>query len=546
MSALISVAVPLILALMLAGGDRLMSLTRRLAVIAPLVLLWPLLSSASVVLNWPLLSIQLGVDAVSSPLILLTAVGWSLAGWLAFATIRERCRWFWSGWLLALSGMSLLLLAADMASFYAGYVLLSLSAYLLVTYACTAQSWRAGRIYLIMTLAGEACILAGIFLLAGQLGNPALSVLIEQPDVLVQYPARWLLMTGFAVKLGIIPVHLWLPLAHPVAPVPASAILSGIIVKAGLLGWLRFVPALGIDTDQTGLFLFFIGMMTALGGVLLGLVQARIKSVLAYSTISQMGLLMVAFSLLFFMPDQRHGLVSMIGLIALHHGLNKAALFVACDCAPGSSRWRLLLFALPALSLLGLPISSGFLAKGLIKAGMEAALLNEWMIALLSLSSTATAVLMWKAWRLARQLDSQNRRLHPAWPLLVLSAIVVPWVHAWDQSLLTTISAASLWAALWPLIVAVLAIGLHYRYPLTRKWQLPEGDLVVVIEAWWKSIRKWSSLPERYRRSPPHHRLPMAWLKKVEARQRQLPVAGLGMLIIGGLLWLAIWWSQLA
>jgi formate hydrogenlyase subunit 3/multisubunit Na+/H+ antiporter MnhD subunit len=70
--------------------------------------------------------------------------------------------------------------------------------------------------------------------------------------VLAESPARWLLLAGFAVKLGILPLHLWLPLAHPVAPVPASAILSGVIVKAGLIGWLRFVPALPDDPAVIG------------------------------------------------------------------------------------------------------------------------------------------------------------------------------------------------------------------------------------------------------------------------------------------------------
>jgi formate hydrogenlyase subunit 3/multisubunit Na+/H+ antiporter MnhD subunit len=198
-----------------------------------------------------------------------------------------------------------------------------------------------------MALTGEAAILAGVCLLAGQLGNANFEVLAQSPEALLQSPARWLLLGGFAIKLGMIPLHLWLPLAHPVAPVPASAILSAVIVKAGLLGCLRLVPPLAVDPHWIGYLLLILGLTSAFGGVLLGLGQNRIKTVLAYSTISQMGLITSALALQFLIPEQREWLLGIIGLLALHHGLNKAALFIACGQSPGANRWRLLLFACP-------------------------------------------------------------------------------------------------------------------------------------------------------------------------------------------------------
>src|SRR5690606_31512805 len=109
--------------------------------------------------------------------------------------------------------------------------------------------------------------------------------------------AGTLLLTGFAVKIGVVPLHIWLPLAHPVAPVPASAILSGVLVKAGLLGALRTVPEEAFGSSGATTVLLALGLVTALYGVVAGLGQARLKTVLAYSTVSQMGLLFVALAL---------------------------------------------------------------------------------------------------------------------------------------------------------------------------------------------------------------------------------------------------------
>ena len=544
MSALVALLWPALVAAGLFGPPRVRAWALRLAPWAALPALLPLALDASVALPWLLLGTELAVDAVNRPLLLLTAVGWSLAGWFAAAQVAERRRRFWLGWLGALSGMLLLTLAADIVGFYLGYAVLSLSAYLLVTHAASPEALRAGRVYLVMAVLGEAAVLIGVLQLAGQVGNAPLASLAGEGAALAAADARWWLLAGFAVKLGIVPLHLWLPLAHPVAPAPASAILSGIIVKAGLAGWLRFVPAFADDARWVGVALLALGLFTAFGGVALGLTQRRFKTVLAYSTISQMGLVLTAFALAFLVPGGHEAMLSVLGLLMLHHGLNKASLFVAYGVAPGSSPLRLALFVLPALALAAAPFTSGFVAKDAVKAASSLAGLGDAMTWLLALTSTATALLMWKAFRLARALDTKGVPLHPSWPLLVAAGVVVPWWYASTVGISVAVTLDTLVAALWPLALAVVVAVVAERVwarraPLT----LPEGDVVVLIE------RAWASGAARARRQPrplaPPAPTPPGtgageWLVGVEARLRRLPVVGLGLLLIGSALWLVL------
>ncbi len=542
MSTLIAVLVPLALVILIHAGPASRRVALFLAPWSPLLLLWPWLTGIDLAMDWPLLGLRLGVDATSAPLILLTSIAWTLAGWQANGQVDKNRAWFWSGWLAALSGMGLVLLAGNLGSFYLGYVVLSLSAYLLVTHARSNEAWRAGRIYLGLALAGEAAILVGVLMLAGQLGNPGFDELLASPEVLIDSPARWFLMVGFAVKLGIIPLHIWLPLAHPVAPVPASAILSGIIVKAGLLGWLRMVPALAADPLILGQLFLVLGLVTAFGGVLLGLTQRRIKTVLAYSTISQMGLVLIAFSVLFLAPDQRDAAVAIIGLLALHHGLNKAALFLACGNQPGQTRLRLLLFALPAISLAAAPLTTGYLAKNALKNSLDEATPWTWLDPVLAVTSLATALLLWKAFGLARGLrSSQPDRIHPAWPTLVAAALVAPWWLAANSNLVAPLSSYVLFAAVWPLAAAAAIIAVHALLFARLLPKLPGGDLVVILDA----LLEQRAPRLRFDRTAPSRRFinfkPARWLRRLERQQRQLPLAGLTMLVIGGLLWLLLW-----
>ncbi len=279
-----------------------------------------------------------------------------------------------------------------------------------------------------------------------------------------------LLVLGFAVKLGIVPLHVWLPLAHPVAPSPASAVLSGLLVKAGLLGMLRFVPPQSLDA---ALWLS-VGFFTAAYGVLAGLLQSRLKTVLAYSTVSQMGLALAAFAAV-----QVQASVMVVGVFALHHGLNKIALFLG-----SSHRWPTGLhrvwFVLPAAALAGLPFTSGMLAKTSLKGAMHTGGLDAGHVALTA-SSVTTTVLLMHALRLAREQSHGRASPHPAWICASLSGFALPWSWAVLNDWFTW-DATAAWDALWPVALGVAIYGFGRRHLAHRPLRLPEGDLVVVAE----------------------------------------------------------------
>ncbi len=421
-------------------------------------------------LDWLLFGLEVGGDAVSRPFLLLLGIAWSLAGWHALDYIRERQRSFCLFWLLTLSGISLAFLAQDAAGFYCGYAVMGLAAYGLILHDRSAAARRAGRVYLMLALLGEVLILAGLFQLGARFGNfplAELGTLLGEP-VGFQL-AGWCLLAGFAVKMGTLPLHIWLPLAHPVAPAPASAILSGVIVKAGLLGWLRFLPPDMYGVSPPVLAMVMLGLTAAFYAALMGLTRSEPKAILAWSTVSQLGLMLVLFAAASVGDVERALLLPIIGIWVLHHGLNKAALFIATACAPTLTRWRLLLLAVPALSIAGLPLSTGGLAKTLAKEGLTLAALPGWAVTVFGLSSLTTAWLLWHLFDRLRQRPG-DARVHPAWLLLTLFAMVVPWLWATHVGLASWPTLPQSWDGIWPLLFAS-AIALSWQ---RRGWQLPD------------------------------------------------------------------------
>lgn len=470
-----------------------------------------------------LLGSAFAVDALNRPLLLLAGIGWALGGWYAGAAIEVRPRHFGVFWLLTLAGQALALLAADLASFYAGYVLMTLAAYGLVVHTRSDEAWRAGRVYLVLALAGEMAILTGLLMLGAAVGNVRFDTLDAQ---LLQGlgAAPWLLLAGFAVKLGIVPLHVWLPLAHPVAPVPASAVLSGLLVKAGLLGMLRLLPPGSLPASE---WLILVGLLTAAWGALVGMTQQRLKTVLAYSTVSQMGLLFVGVAAL----QAGHDAVAAsaaLGLFALHHGLNKIALFLAAG--QRLQGWLAhALFLLPALAIAGLPLTAGALSKDALKYSLSEAALEHWLLPL-SLSSVLSTALLLHAWRLARANTKGRERIHPAWALAALAGLLLPWL--WAPALP---SLSSLWNGLWPVLLGIAGYVLARRSG-QRMIEIPEGDLLRPIESAVAALMSpLRQLGERWRswQVPAADPLPGAGrLAFVERVLSQVPVVGIGLLIV--------------
>lgn len=404
-------------------------------------LLLALLSSTAWTLElpWLLLGSTWVLDELRRSFLFLTALLWSAAGLYAVGYLGlKQLRRFCVFWGLTLSGNIGLIVAGDIASFYTFFALMTFAGYGLVVHDGSERARFAGRVYLVMALLGEMAMLAG-FLLAARaadsllLADLAAGMVASERGVLITS----LFIAGFGVKAGLPLLHFWLPLAHPVAPTPASAVLSGAMIKAGLLGWLLTLPIGEPGWAGWGQFLMVMGFVGSLGAALPGAVQRDPKTVLAWSSISQMGLLTVLVGAALAAPAQAATLLPVIALFALHHGLAKGCLFLAVGLAlPASHLLRgvlWLLIALPALSLLGLPYTSGALAKGALKSALLAVPdlpLADQLPILLHAATLATLVLLARyGWTLWRKLEPGRAApsVWAGWCLALLCSALVFW-----------------------------------------------------------------------------------------------------------------------
>ena len=297
--------------------------------------------------------------------------------------------------LLVLLGASLgVVLAADLLTLFVFFELLGLVALLVVVHSGSDEARAAGVKYFWMTFGGGLALLAGILLVLLQSDSLAWAPLPET----VASGWRWaifaLLLVGFGVKAGMVPLHIWLPAAHPVAPAPASALLSGVMIKAGAYGLFRSLnmllrPETGAETwsdsIDMGLVLAVLGIVTLVVGVLMALLQNSIKRMLAWSSVSQMGFILTGLGAGAMLAAD--GAMATAGglLHVVNHALFKSCLFLAAgaialrcgtaemDRLGGLWRQMPLTFAcvlVAAAGIAGVPLFNGFVSKSMIHHGL--------------------------------------------------------------------------------------------------------------------------------------------------------------------------------
>lgn len=521
----LSLVTPLVvvLALGLAGllnPLRAFTLRRRLTLFAPLaaapvaalaLLAEPGSAAATLEVPWLLLGAHFAVDLYARPLLLIAALLYG-AALLAISWIRLRDAERGSGaltafLLLSFTGNIGTYLAADAASFYLAFALMSFSAAGLVIHYRTPAARRATRVYLVMSVLSETAILAALILVASSGGF----LLIEAPDAATTAHTgliQGLLFFGFGVKAGTVPLHVWLPLAHPAAPPAASAVLSGAMVKAGLIGWLRFLP----EGETAGAVLLVLALIGAFAAVILGVLQQDPKVVLAYSTISQMGFITVLVAVGLMVPELRSATSAAAVIYAVHHGLAKGALFLGVPVVKHYARGRtgilVLLGMLGAgLAVAGAPLTSGAFGKYVSKeavSGIE--VLGVGLDQLLPLVATGSTLLLLRfavvIWRAERDPRRRADGELLSWLGVCAAGIVVPWVIGahWITDPVQTegISVPSwepntLWDATWPILLGISLAALSWV--AARRRLLPErlvggetpavqpGDLLLAQES---------------------------------------------------------------
>jgi formate hydrogenlyase subunit 3/multisubunit Na+/H+ antiporter MnhD subunit len=441
---------------------------------------------ATVEVPWLLLGAQLGLDETSRVFLLFSSFLWLIAGAQAALQMGDdphggRFRLFF---LLAMGGNFGLVVGQDLVSFYLGFALMGLAAYGLVVHDGTETVRRAGRIYLVMTLIAELALFAGLLLLYQRTGDltPSARVIVGAGGAELA-----LLSLAFAIKAGLIGVHVWLPLAHPAAPVPASAVLSGTMIKAALVGWLRFLPLGEAAIPELGVVLLVAGALTALLAPALGLVQRDPKVVLAYSSVGKMGVMTGALGIAVADPAVAPALVPALAFYAAHHGLSKGALFLGVGVVKKlGAPWTIALLVLPALALVGAPLTSGALAKDLLKGALEpgpAAWVQLYALVLL-VSTLGATLLMGRFVYLVHQLGGAahggSAWMALPWIGLLAVVLVLPFAHGGLSLSLTDA---------WPVALGATAVAAVWlaRPARLAAWvgTVPPGDLLEPLLRLW-------------------------------------------------------------
>ena len=328
------------------------------------------------------LAIHLQADGLAALMLLLTAVLAVAVSLYAIPAFRDEPRpaWrFWTLWPLLLASLNALFLSRDLFNLYVTLELVTLGAIPLVLLAGPNKTVDAALRYLLFALLGSLVYLAGVALIYAQAGTLDLALLpAALPEGTLSGPlAAALIITGVLIKGAILPFHIWLPAAHGNAPAAVSAILSALVVKAAIYLLLRLWtgPLEPLVSNGAGQLLGALGATAILFGSWQAFRQSRLKLVVAYSTVAQLGYMLLFFPMAVTAAWQGavyHGLA---------HGIAKAALFLAAgnilyylgqdrlEALRGIDRplaVSLLAFGLAGVSIMGLPPSGGFTAKWLL------------------------------------------------------------------------------------------------------------------------------------------------------------------------------------
>ena len=194
---------------------------------------------------------------------------------------------------VTLISLMLVVTAKNVVLFLVAWEMMALSSYFLITFYDEREAVRkAGYLYLIATHAGTFCLWIMFLLMARQAGSMNFDQMALASFPLPLAGVLFILgIIGFGVKAGFIPLHIWLPHAHPAAPSHISAVLSGVIIKMGIYGLMRIIAIIKGFPEWCAVVLLLIGMISGVGGVLYALGQHEIKKLLAYHSIENIGII---------------------------------------------------------------------------------------------------------------------------------------------------------------------------------------------------------------------------------------------------------------
>lgn len=349
------------------------------------------------------MGMHLRLDGFRIIYVLIAIVMWAVCGLFSLEYMRHygnRRRYYAFFWItfLATAGV---FLSADLYTTFIFFEIMSFTSYVWVAFDERKESLRAAETYLAVAVIGGLVMLMGLFLLYDMTGT----LEMDGPGRAVEevlsgngvygsggtgrlYAAGGLLLFGFGAKAGCFPLHIWLPKAHPVAPAPASALLSGILTKAGVFG-IVVVSCVMFGTDGNwGLLVAVLGFITMFLGALLALFSVNLKRTLACSSVSQIGFILTGIGMCCLLKSagQGNGLaVRGTFLHMVNHSMFKLVLFLCAGVVfmnlhqldlndiRGFGRKKpalLFCFLMGALGISGIPMWSGYVSKTLLHEGI--------------------------------------------------------------------------------------------------------------------------------------------------------------------------------
>ena len=340
------------------------------------------------------LSLDYSVDALSAWfLFVLAAVAVPIAlfsiGYARSHPLDERSVFFGAAFNVVVGAVEVVFVAADALTFLFAWELMTLgTAALVATEHEQREARRAAYLYLVMSHIGTGLLIAAFFTLASASASLSFSRQLSG-DVLsdtTRDAVFLLFFLGFGVKAGIIPLHVWLPEAHPAAPSSVSALMSGVLIKTGIYGLMRFGAfGLGLPNMSWGVLVLSVGGLSAVLGVLYALMQHDLKRLLAYHSIENIGIILLGLGAGMMALASGHPVLATVGVAAalyhvLNHAVFKGLLFLGAGsvvAATGTRQieafggllrrmpWTGTCFLLGALAISGLPPLNGFASEWL-------------------------------------------------------------------------------------------------------------------------------------------------------------------------------------
>ena len=344
------------------------------------------------------------IDMLGYTVLFVSSIIWFLVMIYAHEYMKKErnCTRFFFFMGLTYSFVLATMMAGDLLTMFLFFEVMTFTSYILVVHGQKDDSYHAGQNYIVMGLIGGFLILAATLILYFNLGDltfqSAISRLAEMGNL--RYWIMGLLILGFGIKAGMAPVHVWLPRAHPVAPTPASALLSGVMIKVGAFGILRvatsyYFPSKTSVTDyldpiwktseNIGAMIIWVGIITMAIGVFLALQQSNMKKMLAYHSVSQMGYIIIGIGIAVYLGYR--GAMGYSGAIyhIVNHALFKSLLFMVVGVVYYHTHeynmyklgglWKKLpltttVCLIACLGISGIPLFNGFISKSLLHHGL--------------------------------------------------------------------------------------------------------------------------------------------------------------------------------